>query len=258
MTDYLAVAKRAAMDASRIILDARAPAHVQHKGRIDLVTEVDLASEAAIRRTLERATPAIPVFAEEGGGAEHVRTRWIVDPLDGTTNFVHGFPRYGVSIALEIDGVLVVGVISDPSRQRIYSAHIGHGAFCNDEEIVVSQTSSMDAALVATGFPYDRHLHADRYLSYVSAVMKAAQGIRRAGAACMDMAMLASGQLDAFWEFGLAPWDVAAGIVLIREAGGIVTAHDQTPLRLDAPSPLASNGTLHESLSQILMSVEAT
>ena len=165
---------------------------------------------------------------------------------------------YGVSIALEMDGELVVGVIADPIRQRVYSAHKGHGAYCNEEPISISQTSSIHAALVATGFPYDRHLHADRYLAYVSAVMKVAQGIRRAGAACMDMAMLASGQLDAFWEFGLAPWDVAAGIVLIREAGGIVTAHDQTPLRLDAPSPLASNGNLHEALSQILMSVETT
>lgn len=258
MTDYMSAAKTAALDASRVILEARRPRNIQHKGRIDLVTEVDLASEAAIRKALEQHTPDIPVFAEEGGGAQDVRTRWIVDPLDGTTNFVHGFEMYGVSIALEVDAELVLGVIADPVRKRLYSAMKGQGAYCNEEQLKVSATNTLTTALVGTGFPYDRHARADEYLAYVSAVMKVVQGIRRAGAACMDLAMLASGQLDAFWEFHLAPWDVAAGIVLVQEAGGMVTGHDLRPLDLNAPSPLASNGRLQEELSQLLMSDTTT
>jgi len=258
MKNYLAVAKNAALDASQVILDARRPRNVHHKGRIDLVTEVDLASEAAIRRRLEKETPHIPVFAEEGGGAQNDRTRWIVDPLDGTTNFVHGFEMYGVSIALEMDGELVLGVIADPVRKRVYAAIQGQGAYCNEERIQVSTTATLPAALVGTGFPYDRHERADEYLAYVAAVMKVVQGVRRAGAASMDMAMLASGQLDAFWEFHLAPWDVAAGIVLVQEAGGVVTGHDLSPLDLDAPSPLATNGHLQRELSHILRSVTTT
>ena len=245
----------AAQEASQILKDGVGTRAIHHKGHIDLVTEVDLASEAAIRKVLARETPNIPVYAEEGGGAKDEVTRWIVDPLDGTTNYVHGFPMYAVSIALQMDGEIVLGVVADPIRNRMYRAELGKGAFCNDERLQVSSCETLDQALAGTGFPYDRHQHADRYLTYVSAVMKKVQGVRRAGAASMDLVMLASGQLDVFWEFHLAPWDVAAGVLLIQEAGGVVTAHDGSTLDLMTPNPLASNKILHEQMIELLATV---
>ena len=245
-------AVRAAEAAAAILVDGLGTTHVRHKGLIDLVTDIDLASEQAIRRILEVETPDIPVYAEEGGGAESARTRWIVDPLDGTTNYVHGFPMYGVSIALEVEGQIQVGVIAEPIRKRLYQAEHGKGAWCNGERLRVSECERLSHALVGTGFAYDRHERADFYLAYVSAVMKTVQGIRRAGAACMDLAMLASGQLDAFWEFHLAPWDVAAGMLLVEEAGGRVSAHDGSALNLLQPSPLATNERLHDEMMALL------
>jgi myo-inositol-1(or 4)-monophosphatase len=170
------VAMAAAQDAARILVDGLGSQAIFHKGRIDLVTEVDLASENAIRRVLERETPHIPIFAEEGGGARDAQTRWIVDPLDGTTNYVHGFPMYGVSIGLQVDGEMLVGVIADPIRKRMYRAEKSKGAFCNDERLRVSQCDALVDALAGTGFPYDRHHNADRYLAYVSAVMRRCRG----------------------------------------------------------------------------------
>ena len=251
----LHAALKAAEAASSILLEGQGTQDIRHKGLIDLVTDIDLASERAIRRILEVETPQIPVFAEEGGGAESVDTRWILDPLDGTTNYVHGFPMYGVSIALEVDGVIQVAVIAEPVRKRVYQAERGKGAWCNGERLRVSSCDVLNQALVATGFPYDRHERADFYLAYVSTVMKKVQGIRRAGAACMDLAMLASGQLDAFWEFHLAPWDVAAGLLLVEEAGGCVSSHDGTHLNLLSPSPLGTNGRLHEEMMALLATV---
>ena len=162
---------------------------------------------------------------------------------------------YGVSIALEVDGEIQIGVISEPVRRRIYQAQKGRGAFCNGERLQVSACDSLSRALIGTGFPYDRHERADFYLSYVSTVMKRVQGIRRAGAACMDLAMLASGQLDGFWEFHLAPWDVAAGVLLVHEAGGRVSSHDGTILFLERPSPLVTNGRIHDELMALIATV---
>ena len=170
---------------------------VQYKGVVDPVTEIDLACEAAVRRVLERQTPEIPILGEEEGGAVQARTRWILDPLDGTVNFLHGFPSYAVSLALEVEGRLEVGVVIDPLRQREYVAQRGGGAWCDDFRLRVSDCRDLDAALVATGFAYDRRTKAQKYLSYVKAVMQRVEGIRRAGSASMDLVMLACGQLDA-------------------------------------------------------------
>ena len=252
----LEAAHRAAREAAGIIADRSRPLHIQRKGAIDMVTAVDLACEEAIRRILEKATPHIPVYAEEGGGAAEASTRWVVDPLDGTTNFIHGFPSYGVSIALQEEGQTTLGVIADPVRKRLFSAEKGKGATCDGEPLRVSECTDLIEALVGTGFPYDRHTRADEYLRVVSVVMKRVQGIRRAGAACMDLVMLASGQLDAFWEFHLAPWDVAAGVLMVQEAGGVVTSHDGTPLDPVKPSPLATNGQLHQRMMDVLASIK--
>jgi len=228
--------------------------HVEHKSTIDLVTEVDRACEDAIRAVLARHTPDIPVLGEEGGGAHDVATRWVVDPLDGTTNFVHGYPFYAVSIALEVDGKSEVGVILDAVRRQEFTARRGAGAACNGARLRVSDRKTLATALVGTGFPYDSQVpgRAEHYVRYVAAVLRTTQGIRRAGAASLDLAWVAAGALDAFWEFSLKPWDVAAGRLLVEEAGGRYSAHDGGPDHPTLPSPLATNGALHDAMIALL------
>ncbi len=225
---------------------------ISRKGDIDLVTRIDLASEAAIRAVLAEQTPDIPVLAEEGGGARTATTRWIVDPLDGTTNFVHGFPAYAVSIGLQVDGVIQVGCIYDPLRDHLYTATRGGGAACNGTRIRVSQTTALGDALLLTGFPYDRQQRAAEYLRIVQAFMERCRGIRRAGAAALDFAHVAAGRADGFWELGLAPWDVCAGVLLVQEAGGVVTDMSGGPISIDRPRVLASNGQIHAQMARIL------
>ena len=248
-----AVAEEAARAAGLIIRDAAGTQlDVQHKGEIDLVTQVDLAAESAIRSCLQAHTPDIPILAEEGGGPWEEQTRWIVDPLDGTTNFVHGYPSYAVSIGLQVDGILEVGCVFDAVHGRSYRATRGEGAWCDGQRLQVSECTTLDRALLVTGFPYDRRTKVDKYLRFVRELMIRAQGIRRAGAASMDFVALASGQVDGYWEFGLNPWDVAAGILLVQEAGGCVTEMNGEPIHLVSPRLLASNGPLHREVSEIL------
>ena len=245
------IACNAARAAGAII--RRSTAHrVNHEGAVDLVTEVDVECETTIREILERETPGVPILGEEGGGAEGADTRWIVDPLDGTTNFVHGFPAYCVCIALQDRGEFRVGVIYDPIRDHCYSAEQGGGAVRNGEPIRVSSCDRLDTALLASGFPYDRRERAADLLRYVQAFLERGQGFRRAGAAGMDLAFVASGALDGYWEFGLRPWDVAAGIVIVREAGGVVTDMAGGDLILDRPRILATNGAIHDEMLAVL------
>jgi len=249
----LAAAIEAARSAGAILRQHEdGPRLVTHKSAVDLVTEVDLACEQAIRCVLQDHTPEIPVLGEEGGGPVDASTAWIVDPLDGTTNFVHGFPYYCVSIALRRDHRLELGVIYDPVRDKLYRATCGDGAWCNDRRMSVSTCGDLQDALVGTGFAYDRRERSAFYLHYFEPVLKSVQGIRRAGAAALDLAMVADGKLDAFWEFGLQPWDVAAGIVLIREAGGRVTTHSGENITQAIGSPLATNALLHTALQTVL------
>jgi myo-inositol-1(or 4)-monophosphatase len=253
----LDVALEAAHAAGRRLVEAHrtGPDHVDHKGAVDLVTEVDRACEAAVRAVLDRHTPDIPVLGEEEGGDFDAPTRWVVDPLDGTTNFVHGFPWFCVSVGLEVDGVREVGVVLDPLRPACFTARRGHGAHLDGRRLRVSDTRRLDAALVATGFAYDRRERARAYLSYVQAMIRHAQGIRRAGAAALDLAWLAAGRLDAYWEFNLKPWDVSAGALLVEEAGGRITDHAGGPLHGRFPAPLASNGHLHDAALGVLARV---
>jgi len=253
LEEALGVAVAAAQAAA--VCQQRRPEAVRHKGAIDLVTEVDLASEAAIREVLGRATPGIPVLGEEGGGAETATTRWVVDPLDGTTNFVHGLPHFGPSIALEIDGVPQVGVVIDVSRGEVFRAARGHGATCNDQPLRVSGVTHLGQALVATGFAYDRQTRAAFYLTKVQRALEQCQGVRRAGAAALDFCWVAAGRLDAYWEYALGRWDVAAGWVLVEEAGGRVDWMDDTgivPAPTAKPAPIVSNGHLHDAFVELI------
>lgn len=223
------------------------PARVDHKGVIDLVTELDLASEARIRDVLGRLTPGVPVMGEETGGAT-TGLRWVVDPLDGTTNFVHDYPAYTVSIGLCDGDDPIAGVIYDPIRDRLFAAERGHGATLDGTRLRVSETRALIDALGVTGFPYGVRADVRFYLAFVEAALLATQGVRRSGSAAYDFTTVACGQADFFWEFGLKPWDTAAGAAIVREAGGVVTALDGSAWKPGDRDVLASNGHLHEAL----------
>lgn len=244
------VAVEAAAAAAAVLSTAR-PTGVRNKGAVDLVTEVDLACEAAIRAVLARHTPDVPVLGEEGGGATGASTRWVVDPLDGTTNFVHGFPFWCVSIGLEVDGVPTVGVVVDAVRRRTYRGTRGNGATVEGVALRTSDVRTLDAALFATGFPYDRRQKAAFYLKIVQRVLERGQGLRRAGAAALDLCLVAEGAIDAYWEFGLRPWDTLAGFVLVHEAGGRISPVPGRSLT-DPVCPIATNAWLHDEVIALI------
>ncbi len=251
----LGVARRAAAAAGALLATYanRRPERVQIKShQIDLVTEVDRACERAIREILRKHTPDVPIVGEEEGGSGGSGARWVVDPLDGTTNFVHGFPFYGVSIALQIDGVSEVGVVLDPVRRHEYTVQRDRGAFRNGERIRVSDTPDLAGALCASGFPYDRQQKAAAYLKYWEVVLQRTHGMRRAGAACLDLALVAEGALDGFWEFHLAIWDVAAATLLVEEAGGKVGQIGGGPLSNEDPCPIATNARLFDAFAALI------
>ncbi len=229
MHPMLNIAVAAARAAGSLIvryLDRIDTLNVSTKHMNEFVTEVDREAEAIIIADIRKAYPDHAVLAEESGAAGESAYRWIIDPLDGTTNYVHGFPQFCVSIALEHRGRLDQGVVFDPLRQELFTASRGAGARLDDRRIRVSRRSGLEGALLGTGFPFRGAYDLDTYLQTVRALVPRSAGIRRAGAAALDLAYVAAGRLDGFWEFGLEPWDMAAGVLLIREAGGLVTDAD--------------------------------
>jgi myo-inositol-1(or 4)-monophosphatase len=224
----------------------------EKKGVIDLVTEYDRRSEAVLIERIAQRFPGHAVLAEESGPSGDARVRWIVDPLDGTTNFAHNYPFFGVSIGIEVDGVLAAGVVHDPVRDETFAAARGEGATLNREPIRVSDIARIEDALLVTGFPYDVREHPERFLDPFRAFLVRAQGVRRDGSAALNACYLACGRFDGFWEMHLSPWDMAAGALIIAEAGGRVTRFDGTPLLLDGRQILATNARLHEPMMQVL------
>jgi len=194
----------------------------KEKAANDFVSEVDREAEQSIIRTLREAYPDHSILAEESGASGQSDYQWIIDPLDGTTNFLHGFPQYAVAIALMHKGTITHSVVYDPGRNELFTASRGRGAFMNDQRMRVSKRVSLKSALVGTGFPFRQVEHLDAYIGILRDIMKNSAGIRRAGSAALDLAYVAAGRLDGFWEFGLSPWDMAAGALLITEAGGLV------------------------------------
>ena len=221
------------------------------KGDFDLVTEADRASEKLILDRLHSHFPEHSVVAEEsgahGGVAEYC---WYVDPLDGTTNFAHGFPMYNVTLALERAGELIAGVIFDPTHDELFTVEKGGGAFLNGARIRVSGATRVADSLVATGFP-SRKRHANVNVHFYYQLAMLSHGVRRAGAAALDLAYVACGRLDAFWEFGLNPWDMAAGILLIEESGGVCSDMHGGPRSLRGPHILTDNGTIHTEMLEL-------
>jgi myo-inositol-1(or 4)-monophosphatase len=221
------------------------------KGEHDLVTEADRASEQLVVDRLRSHFPSHSIVAEEGGG--HTGSSefcWYVDPLDGTTNFAHGYPVFCVSIALvRHDGQLEVGVLYDPTRDEMFSAERGQGATLNGKRLQVSKTKALAESLLGTGFPSHKR-HKNPNIHFYHQLTLRSHGVRRAGSAALDLANVASGRYDGFWEFNLNPWDTAAGVLIVQEAGGMVTRFDGTPFRLDSREVLASNALIHQELLQ--------
>ncbi len=228
---------------------------ISNKSEIDLVTESDLASERIIIDRIKTHYPRHSILAEESGttnpGDQQSDWRWIIDPLDGTTNYAHGYPCFCVSIALEHKGRMEVGVVYDPMRDEMFSAERGRGASLNGRRISVSRTMNLSTALLCTGFPYDVRERNEFARHFASFIMHA-QGVRRDGAAALDLAYVAAGRFDGFWEEGLKPWDVAAGILLIEEAGGRVSDYQGAPFNIHTPPIVTSNGLIHEDMMRVL------
>jgi len=250
------VAVEAAQQAGKIIADAyRTDFRVDYKqgATTNLVTEVDRRSEAAIVEILTAAFPKHRILAEEGGEQTQRDSpcRWIVDPLDGTTNFAHGYPAFCVSIGLEVEGRIVLGVVYDPLRHELFEAEAGKGAFLNAERIHVSKVASLNKALLVTGFAYDRESR-QRNLANFSRFILETHGIRRSGSAALDLSYVAAGRVDGFWELKLSPWDVAAGSLIVTEAGGRVTDFAGSSFKTDGAQTLATNGLIHQEMVEIL------
>jgi myo-inositol-1(or 4)-monophosphatase len=226
---------------------------IDYKGRINPVTEYDLKAERYITTRITKRYPEHDILAEESGaGARRSPLRWVVDPLDGTVNYAHGFPIYCVSIALEYEGEIIVGVVYDPERDELFHAGLGLGAFLNGRRIKVSTEKVLQRALLATGFAYNIGTAKRTNLGLFARMAKKAQGLRRPGSAAIDLCWLACGRIDGFWEFYLHPWDTAAAKLIVEEAGGKVTRLNGKPYSIFDPDILASNGHLHRTMRTVL------
>ena len=249
--DFLSPMTQIAREAGALLMEYF-PQHVsvEYKGEADLVTIADRKSEALIRDRIRQLWPSHDVLGEEGGlqdqGSDY---RWLVDPLDGTTNFAHGFPVFCVSMALQFKGEIIAGAIYDPTRGEMFAASLGGGARLNDKAIHVSKISNLKECLVATGFPSHKR-HKNPNIFFYHQITLRTHGVRRAGSAALDLCCVACGRFDGFWEFNLNPWDTAAGVLIVQESGGKVTKFHGEPFQLDSRETLASNGLVHEAMQR--------
>ncbi|MEQ8651749.1 MAG: inositol monophosphatase family protein [Kiloniellales bacterium] len=227
---------------------------VSKKGPADFVSTADLQADRILREELAKGRPDFGILSEEGSLREPDAEgrRWIVDPLDGTTNFLHGLPHFAISIGLEQRGAIVAGVVYDPIKDELFHAERGGGAFLNDRRLRVSARSRLEESLLATGMPFKGKKGSPVFLDELTQVIDEVAGVRRWGVASLDLAYVAAGRYDAFWERGLASWDIAAGLLLVREAGGYISAIDGRDVALDGGSILASNSELHSDMVRLL------
>lgn len=249
-----AVARHAARTSGKILIRMFGQVnHITKKGEIDLVTEADLQAEKAILEILGRNFPHDHILSEEAGsmGQSSQRT-WLVDPLDGTTNFAHGFPFFGVSIALEVEKEIVLGIVYNPFMEEYFEAVEGMGAYLNKKPLHVSKTPTIGESLLATGFPYTIHETAERVMGLFEKMLVLARGVRRPGSAALDLCYVAAGRLDGFWEEDLKPWDTAAGVVIVKEAGGTLTTFEGQPYNPYQKSIVAANPLIHSAMVKAL------
>ena len=232
---------------------------VSRKGPADFVSSADHKAEEMLVEDLRRARPKFGFLLEEGGeiAGEDSSNRWIIDPLDGTTNFLHGIPHFAISIGLERDSKMFAGVIYDPLRDELFWAESGSGAFVNSARLRVSARPRLDEALIATGMPFKGRASHPEYSEMLDRMSAETVGVRRFGSAALDLAYVAAGRFDGFWEFALSPWDIAAGLAILREAGGIVSEVNGGDAMMTSGDIIASNGHLHEDLRRLLASVAA-
>jgi len=259
---FLATATEIVLRAGEIQLAGQEKGfRVDKKGAIDLVTEIDLECERMCRAVLAERFPEHDILAEEFGGSPagkpKSRFQWVFDPVDGTTNYAHGLPIYCASLGLEIDGVREVGAIYDPSRRELFTAERGQGAYLNGRRLRVSTTDTLLDALLVTGFPYDMHKQGDELIDLFGTFLKSARAVRRLGSAALDLCYVAAGRFEAFWEQKLHPWDVAAGALIVEEAGGRVTGMDGSPFDTAAGHLIASNGLVHEQVVDVIRAFRA-
>ena len=249
----------AQLGGSVLIEYARKGFEIHKKSQINLVTEADLAAEKAIVDKIRQVFPSHQILAEEKG--LHTKSanpyKWIIDPLDGTTNFAHGFPMYNVSIGIEFEGVVIAGVVFDPTRQELFIAQKGKGALLNHQPIHVSATPKLGDALLVTGFAYDIHTVVDNNLKEFCEFSLRTRGMRRTGTAAIDLCYIACGRFDGFWELKLNPWDTAAGKLVVEEAGGKVTNYKGAPYSIYGTDVIASNGLIHDEMVGVLGEVRS-
>jgi myo-inositol-1(or 4)-monophosphatase len=252
LKDYLEFAVQVCRGAGKIIVDGfRKPVEIEYKGEIDLVTATDKASERYVTGLISKEFPEHSILAEEGGETKGSDHRWILDPLDGTTNFAHKYPCFAVSLGLEIANQMVLGVVYDPIREELFSASKGGGTTLNGAPIAVSEVSELSKSLLATGFPYDRQ-EKIRQVAHFKSFIGASQAVRRDGSAALDLCYVACGRFDGFWEHSLRPWDTAAGVVVVKEAGGVVTDFKGGDFRPELSEITVSNGVIHGAMLELL------
>jgi myo-inositol-1(or 4)-monophosphatase len=233
---------------------------IDKKGTIDLVTEVDVAVEKMFRAMIAERFPAHQILAEEMGGAAAAPSGpcWVFDPIDGTTNYAHGLPIFCASLALEIDGVPEVAAVYDPNRRELFTAERGTGAFVNGRPLRVSSAAHLVESMLVTGFPYDVQTRIDEIVGLFGAFVAKARAVRRLGSAAIDLCWVAAGRMDGFWESDLKAWDIAAGALIVAEAGGRVSAMDGAPFHSRGGNVLASNGRLHDAMLEVIARFRAT
>jgi myo-inositol-1(or 4)-monophosphatase len=255
--EFLPHIQQIAREAGDLLMEHFGKVDIEYKGEVDVVTVADRESEKLIVERLTRLFPDHDLMGEEGArrtsGSEY---RWYIDPLDGTTNFAHGYPVFCVSIALEHRGELIAGTVYDPTRREMFAAEKGAGAWLNDRAMRVSKTAELAESLIATGFPSQKR-HKNPNIHFYHHITLKTHGVRRAGSAAMDLAYTACGRYDGYWEFNLNPWDTAAGVLLVREAGGVVSDTDGAAFDIASKEVVASNGTLHPALLHELQAVMA-
>ncbi len=257
MQDRLELAVELARRAGGLLLDGYGRAtQIRHKGAVDLITEYDLKSEQLLVEGIREAYPGDAIVSEEGGGGEGHAIRWLVDPLDGTTNFAHGLPIFSISIACVSGEGLLLGVIYDPTRDELFHTLAGEGAFLNEVPLRISAANTLDDSLLVTGFPYDIRTNPDNNLDYFNRLALRARAVRRLGSAALDLAYVAAGRFDGYWELRLNPWDWAAGVLMVREAGGRATTFSEDEKVLGGDATLvATNGHIHRELVGALAEV---
>jgi myo-inositol-1(or 4)-monophosphatase len=251
----MSFAVQAAEAAGLILLEkAREGFLVEYKAALNLVTDADRAAEQSIVSAIRESFPGHRVLAEEGSTAGSTASpyQWIIDPLDGTTNFAHGFPFYSVSIGLEYAGTCVLGVVLDPVRHELFTAELGAGAWLNGTKLRVSRTEKLDQSLLVTGFAYDVRDNPDNNLDHFARLSLHSQGVRRTGSAALDLCYVAAGRLDGFWEVKLNPWDMAAGFIILQEAGGVTTSFEKGTFSIYGQRLVATNGLIHDELLRLL------